>query len=596
MEEKFKNMAESELDLIIKSIPVDPVGKMLAFIEMLRVYDYWSVYGDRLLEGQRLSIPEVELIQMGWRMAVEYFYVDVECAGLPIIESVPETRHMAFVTLMKLGRVAFFKKVAELIRVGLVQACEEGGRIYVRARGETRKIYMDNLEFYYASRLEKEIFESGVDVINGWRVVNEFDVENLPDEVGAFYGRNKESSHAKFKVDNVHELMESLIFPWDSGYGVMMGYDALPEVDDHFFTLAADLVFEGKEQVGLHPDAKLDKLDGKAVLLIVSIISSLHMKHAVFASLAFRKYKEITSQSLTIWTTRQDLIDTVVVYSGLDISFVSEIIDAVSFLPEDVQRLKLSNNFFVPLLFDMGNGMMLRPVSSLLRNPLISTLDLMYLRNDKLINAVSKPREEWFRKHLYYSFMGNRYRRVEGNIKIRRNGKILTDIDGVVYDTVSGELALFQLKWQDYFTHDVKSLRSKARNLASELEVWGRVVRCWLNETTEESLIKTLRLKLPAHMRIRKVFCFGLSWSLARVGGYGYEQVGNGLAVCNWPMFRRVRFKVGKVINVFEAIHDSILGEQEYIDSGLKSVRWETDIQGESIVFENLFVDYQEPD
>lgn len=596
MEEKFKIMAESELDMIIKNIPVDPVDKMVAFVELLRVYDYWSVYGDRLLEEQKLSIPEVELIQLGWRMAVEYFYVDIECAGFPMIESVAETRRMAFVTLMRLGRVAFFRKIAELLRVGLVQAYEEAGKVYVRAKDETRKIYMDNLEFYYASQLEKEIFESGVDVVNGWKVIGGFDISDLPNEVGAFYGRNKESSHAEFKVDNVHELMESLIFPWDSGHGIMMGYDALPEVDDHFFTLAADLVFEGTEQVGLHPDAKLDKLEGRAVLLIVSIISSLHMKHAAFASLAFRKYKEISSQSLTIWTTRQDLIDTVVVCSGLDASFVSEVIDAVSFRPEDVQRIKRSNGFFVPLLFDMGNGMMLRPVSSLLRNPLISTLDLMYLRNDKLINAVSKPREDWFRKHLYYSFMGNRYRRVEGNIKIRRNGRILTDIDGVIYDTVSGELALFQLKWQDYLTHDVKSLRSKARNLAGELEAWEQVVRSWLNEIAEESLIKTLRLKLPAHMRITKVFCFGLSWSLARVGGYGYEQVGNGLAVCNWPMFRRVRFKVGKVINVFEAIHNSILSEKEYIDSGLKAVRWETEVQGESIVFENLFVDYQELD
>ncbi|MDV6700116.1 hypothetical protein FA534_12975, partial [Pseudomonas aeruginosa] len=137
MEEKFKNMAESELDLIIKSIPVEPVEKMVAFIEMLRVYDYWSVYGDRFLEEQKLSIPEVELIQLGWRMAVEYFYVDVECAGFPIIESVTETRRMAFVTLMKLGRVAFFRKIAELLRVGLVQAYEEGGRIYVRAKDET---------------------------------------------------------------------------------------------------------------------------------------------------------------------------------------------------------------------------------------------------------------------------------------------------------------------------------------------------------------------------------------------------------------------------------------------------------------------------
>ncbi|HED8873729.1 hypothetical protein [Pseudomonas aeruginosa] len=596
MEEKFRRMAESELGLVLDAIPVEPSHRMLSFIEIMRIYDYWAMYGDRLPEGQKLSVAEVEIIQLGWKLAIEYLFVDIGCGGIPMAQGVPDTRFSAYLLIMRLGRVALLRKVADLIRSDLVEVVEYEGRVVVRARDEVRYSFMDSLEFKYFDELQDEIFGKGSEFVNGWRILESFDFSNPPTEVGAFYGRALSSSHEKFKLENVHQLMEPLIFPWDSGYGVMMGYDALPEVDDHFFTFAADVIFSSATQAGLHPDARLGKLDGRAISLICSVVYSLHIKHATFASIAFKKFKEITHQSLTIWTTRQDMIETICDYTELPPEFVSEAIDAISFKPGDVGLLKRHNGFFMPLLFDMGNGMLLRPVSSLLRNPIVSTLELQFLREPKYINSVSAPRESWFRSHLYGAFMGNRYVRIDGNIKLRKNGRILTDLDGVIFDTVSGEVALFQLKWQDYFTRDVRKLRSKAKNLAEELDSWGDAVQEWLRENTGEDLVKTLRLKLPAHMRITKVFCFGISWAAARVEGYGYTRSNNNVAVCNWPMFQRIRFGLGKVANVFEALHCSILKECEFIDSRMVPFAWETPVGDSVVCFEDLFFDYSECD
>ena len=39
---------------------------------------------------------------------------------------------------------------------------------------------------------------------------------------------------------------------------------------------------------------------------------------------------------------------------------------------------------------------------------------------------------------------------------------MITDIDAAVFDVTTGELGLFQLKWQDFSSSDVAKQRSKA--------------------------------------------------------------------------------------------------------------------------------------
>jgi hypothetical protein len=51
---------------------------------------------------------------------------------------------------------------------------------------------------------------------------------------------------------------------------------------------------------------------------------------------------------------------------------------------------------------------------------------------------------------------------------------MLTDIDAVIFDRLTGELALFQLKWQDYSTNSLRETRSKASNLVKELDSCNR--------------------------------------------------------------------------------------------------------------------------
>lgn len=58
-------------------------------------------------------------------------------------------------------------------------------------------------------------------------------------------------------------------------------------------------------------------------------------------------------------------------------------------------------------------------------------------------------REAVFRTQLYTVFDDPRFSCVQHPVIIKEKNKTLTDIDAVVIDKKTGEIALFQLKWQD---------------------------------------------------------------------------------------------------------------------------------------------------
>lgn len=594
-EQNLRNLADSELMRILDSLPKDPISKMTLFIDMMRFLDYFTVYKDSLPKEQITSTSESELYRLGWGMAIKHFFVDIGKPGIPVRESTTETRKIAAQVLYRLGAIAFLKNISDLNCTGLIDIHTSTDQITVTAREEITYQLMDALQSTYASQIDLAVRKNTTGFSNGWKI---FSFDEEPDEikaVGAFYGFNNSSLHKDKKIENVRMLMEPLIFPHDLGHGVMMGYGADPRVDNHFFSLALDWIREARDQAGLHPSVKINGISAVHIIVVTAVIIALHTKHITFADIALHKIKEISiPQSLTIWTTQSDLIDAVMAHTGFEKDLTSEILDIISFKISDLSTFK-SGSYISPLLLDMGNGMFLRPVASILRNPFHSIIELLTQRDINTTNAIALPREDWLRSHIYYMFMGNRYKRVTGNIKLRNAGRTITDLDGAIYDTVSGNLALFQLKWQDYFVFDVKKLRSKAKNLASEIDSWGEAVESWLKDKTSDELVKTLRLKLPEGRSITRIYLFGISWSAFRVQGYGYSREDSHVACCNLPMFRRVRYSIGKSTDVFGDIFEQLLKEQTHIDENIKKESLDLYLPGIKVRLKDLFFSYCPP-
>ena len=66
-----------------------------------------------------------------------------------------------------------------------------------------------------------------------------------------------------------------------------------------------------------------------------------------------------------------------------------------------------------------------------------------------IVRPIKDRREAMMVEDLNDLFPGTRYQKLTKPARIKRGSNPVTDIDGAILDMNTGELALFQLKWQD---------------------------------------------------------------------------------------------------------------------------------------------------
>ncbi len=70
----------------------------------------------------------------------------------------------------------------------------------------------------------------------------------------------------------------------------------------------------------------------------------------------------------------------------------------------------------------------------------------------------------------------------------------MTDIYAAVLDMTTGELAIFQLKWQDFGYNDLLRIRSKATKFVERVDTWSSQTLEWIDEFGNAALCHNLRL------------------------------------------------------------------------------------------------------
>lgn len=592
--QKFLSLSKRNVESIQALLPEDEDQRFVLFVETIRVLDYWFLFQELLPKDMRLPPHDLEIMRWGWNQAAALLLRPLrQPSGIPMRESTPETRSLAMKLLHQLGRSVLLKRVADMIQNGLVIAKQEECRFVIEAVEGTSIQFLDILEPIQKKKIEDALRKKGKDLFSEkWGI---FDLEhisifqNLP---GSYMGLDMENPFDSWICDDIEPLMAPLVFPWDSGHGTMMGYDALPEIDNHFLAAAVKQLSGWRREAGIHPEISFNGCSGPILATVCAVIAALHSKHIQFALLAMKHHKEISiPQSLTIWGARQEIESSIVKYSGLKEADVKSALDAIVLRADEASELTKHTTPFMPLLIDLGNGLLLRPVSSLFRNPLRSVRMLYEWRDSQARNQLSKPREEWMRSEIYALFQGSRYICVSGNTKIRENGKILTDLDGAIFDSTTGELAIFQMKWQDFFTNDIRQLRSRAANLTNEMDEWAEKVERWITQTSKTKIIQALQLKLPKQQTITEIYLFGISYSAIHTRGYGFAFNHKGLAVATWPQFFRVRYEVGPTKRVFRDMYHALKAETDR-PVNCNPLPVTIAVGGETIHFKNLWVSF----
>lgn len=580
-------IADDEQKCIERVLP-DQLNGFALFMESIRLCDFLGLISKDIPQEDHPQ-QNLEIIRMGWNLASSYLFKPLNIEGFPMTECTEETRAYAYQVLFRLGRCTLLRRAVDMIRAGLMTVERDNNMFRFRKHGEADTQFMDQKEFDDLENIFDIITSETKNHYGPWDIVELKDFNDTMKKPGNFISRDV-TDFIYYEIADVQAEMRPLIRPWTSNHGLrLLGYDSSPDLDHHFLAKALKLYGIWRDEAGFSPGIIVGEVDGNDLMLVIICIISFHLKHIHFALTATKEYPDISlPQNLTIFTIIDELIESVAEFTNVDPAQVTKIFDVIMLKPGDVDMLRKHTSRFMPLLIDVGNGFMIRPISSVLYNPLLSLISTLEYRDPNFRHRLSATREGWLRSHLYAIFSGDRYQKISSNIKLREHNRVITDIDAVVFDTLTGELALFQIKWQDFFYNDVKQLRSKASNLIRELDEWTEKTNKWLDVHTNDELMTYLKLSPVNGKSITTVRLFAISRNAARMQGYGYRSASPELAIANWPQFYRNRLQTGPTATVISDLFHAIRQESSYTIS-THSIPFKINISNKVMNFEDLW-------
>ena len=210
--ERIRRLADSEMQKADRYFhECTPETCSVFLMEACRVMDLQHV--TQLLSanpGHHIPRPEFDTLVRGWNPLLSILLPKIaEADGIPIMESTVEFRLHVRQMLYALGTASTLRHAAEMVEFGMVVAVEAAGKTILRM----------------ADRVSLDHFLDALE----------------PSKLHDVLGGEDEAKAAEFdpdKVTGIRDLMKPLVFPWDTGHGLMVGYNADEDVDDFFIESA----------------------------------------------------------------------------------------------------------------------------------------------------------------------------------------------------------------------------------------------------------------------------------------------------------------------------------------------------------------------
>lgn len=325
----------------------------------------------------------------------------------------------------------------------------------------------------------------------------------------------------------VEELHHEIVFIYREHF---MGYGADTLLDQYYFQIAwADL----RNAKGFDSFNELREFGGITYLkytLAAALVISLCLKHEAFCRAMVKKHPNVRMEDiLTISADRAEFIESI--REGLD-RFGRDFLHYTPTTTEQAEQI-FETITVTRRNVDLLDGAFpaLPCIIEFAQGGIVQCLAGRYRQMEFLLNALrhAYPREYDVHQQLREasfqgvvedllasSFPGLEMRR---NIKLRKEGKELTDVDLAVIDPQQGNLLLIQLKFQDSARGNFRVEASRMGRFRDESVRWLDTVAGWLKSIDEQTLRSTFRL--PRGMRISRIQKLVLgrhhAWSLRSV-------------------------------------------------------------------------------
>ncbi|WP_338557093.1 hypothetical protein [Paenibacillus sp. KS-LC4] len=335
---------------------------------------------------------------------------------------------------------------------------------------------------------------------------------------------------------DIHESMKKLVF---ISRGYFLGYDTTPEIDTFYFKLSKLEIQKKMGYDSFPPNTLFGEYTYEFYLEALCILSSFSLKHLGFASNQLAKGGECNSVNLVqLFTLKSDTAESLSKAMQIDVETANKFIDI--FTLQDVNKTYACSkvNGPIPPLIKISSNHILYFHSGFMAQPVLFMLGELRRHYQKDWDRALDKREEIFRNDLYSLFPLDRFLKINRPIVIKLDRKVLTDIDGFIYDQDTGTLALFQLKWQEPFANSMFERNSRKKNFEQESTHWIEAISNWLLDKSSEELASSFGLKSNAFKDYKRsrLFVIGRNFSQFSGNELPDERAAWGM----WPQLMRL--------------------------------------------------------
>ena len=354
--------------------------------------------------------------------------------GIPLFRQDEHTEHAARYALLCAADISGIKRLLEIQRRGLAELELDGPRT-IRLSAPAR------------AGAEPQDHRATLDL---WAKRRALYRQSLAKELG------------RVNLRRLKRELTKNVYSWEQHY---IGYTSNDFLDSVFSQIAVPLVLGDPHVDFLPKDTRLGDFTYSDVVGVAVALTSFALKH-VHMALSLIK-KDPTKQLVDLLSVGKPLdwlVESVSLFCCFSEEKTREILRCFTWSPDDPVA-DYGWNTFKPSVIAFNDDKVVCPLMTVFGDPFSYVLRQLRQRHQKSWDKAMNLVEDQFRSEFYDLFQGSRYYCVPGPRKIRREGRVVTDIDAMVFDRNTGTLGLYQLKWQlPFWTGSLSERHSRRAN------------------------------------------------------------------------------------------------------------------------------------
>jgi len=276
--------------------------------------------------------------------------------------------------------------------------------------------------------------------------------------------------------------------------GWRMSYESTPEIDNHFLDWGRFYLRRKFSQDMIGPEETIGGRPFSQYLAVLSVLSGRSQMQIAFAAILLARHPSVHIRNLlTSYLDRETFIEILAGKMDADRGEIESILASLILTGDNLEAHTRSGETAWAPIVQASTDNLILPIYGLDINPFLFLLTDLRFRYEPDWFKLANNRERRWIEEIESLFEQPQWQTHNRNLRLREDGKTLTDIDFGLYDRVANELALFQLKWQHPVGIDNRGRRSTGKNLLDESNRWVDIVISWLNQYGVDELVRRLK-------------------------------------------------------------------------------------------------------